>query len=52
MNLNLELLAVSLPLALTVRGGVSTPVPVDERRDRARRALERSQGTGTTARRS
>jgi hypothetical protein len=50
MNLNLELLAVSLTLALTIGGVVWTSVLIDERRDRARRALEQAQGTGATAR--
>jgi hypothetical protein len=46
MNLNFELLAISLTLALTIGGVVWTSVLLDERRDRARRALEQAHRTG------
>ena len=49
MNLNLELLAVSLTLALTIGGVVWTSVLIDERRDRARRAQEQAPRTGGSA---
>lgn len=45
MNLNVELLAVSLTLALTIGGVVWTSVLIDERRDRSRRAREQAQET-------
>jgi hypothetical protein len=47
MNLNLELLSVSLTLALTIGGVVWASVLIDERRDRSRQ--EQVRRTGTTA---
>jgi hypothetical protein len=48
MTLNLELLAVSLTLALTIGGVVWASVLIDERRDRSRRAVERAHRSGAT----
>ena len=42
----MKLLAISLTLALTIGGVVWTSVLLDERRDRARRALEQAHRTG------
>jgi hypothetical protein len=44
--MNLELLAVSLTLALTIGGVVWASVLIDERRDRSRRAQEQAHHKG------
>ena len=44
--MNLELLVVSLTLALTIGGVVWASVLIDERRDRSRRAQEQAHHKG------
>jgi hypothetical protein len=50
MNLNLELLAANLIIALSLVGAVWGSVLRDERKDRARRVQEQAHRTGAAAR--